>query len=406
MTLPSPADEALLERDRSVPAIELVVDQAALERAVAQIPESLGGTPRVRRLRYKPGSAVHASVEVVRDGQPSAWFLLAGYAPSSAPKLVKDIEAAGASAASSTSGRWVLAPARTDRALALDRSWPVGFDALGSDPSSYALMAYNPRRRVVVGHPGPNGRQVSKAYASGTRRPRPALLAALRNAGVPTPASADSRWPRVLTFHWVDGRQVDVCADGAAAADSLAVLHRSGVDPARPPLVPARLAHRVAAAARSVGEIRPGLGDLSAALARRLAVDLGAADLGPIGIVHGDLSPDQVVMAGSIAVLLDLDEVRTGPIGWDAATWEAAQVAEGSAEPVALAGDPAPAVLLAAALAVRAVEPFRRRRPGWEHTMRHMLVGAHALLDGEPAPSEEPQVLDEPPALDETAGVR
>ncbi|WP_308283424.1 UDP binding domain-containing protein [Pseudonocardia nigra] len=46
-------------------------------------------------------------------------------------------------------------------------------------------------------------------------------------------------------------------------------------------------------------------------------------------LVHGDLSPDQVLVTPTRAVLLDLDRAAAGPVGWDGASWAAAQVATG-----------------------------------------------------------------------------
>ena len=72
----------------------------------------------------------------------------------------------------------------------------------------------------------------------------------------------------------------------------------------------------------------PALGRRAGAVAARLADAAGGGGLEPRVPVHGDLSPDQVVMApdGGV-VLLDLDRAAWGPRGWDAACWSASLLA-------------------------------------------------------------------------------
>jgi hypothetical protein len=116
---------------------------------------------------------------------------------------------------------------------------------------------------------------------------------------------------------------------------------------------------------RSVAAVLPdrrlGLDALSTAIVARWdQIDR----LAPL-LQHGDLSPDQVLVTGDGAVLVDLDNCGVFPRGWDQATWRAAQLADGVARPVALPGPEPDPALLAVAVAVRSPEPFVRQRPDW-----------------------------------------
>jgi hypothetical protein len=92
--------------------------------------------------------------------------------------------------------------------------------------------------------------------------------------------------------------------------------------------------------------------------------------------LHGDLSPDQIVVTDRTAVLLDLDRAAVGPAGWDGAQWMVAQLAT-AAPALPPLDTAAPALVLAAALQ-RAPEPFRRLHADWVQRTDAVLAAAEA----------------------------
>lgn len=397
------ADAALVGREPDLPSLRLVLDPGALTEVVARGGTALAGPAQVHRLRLKPGRSVQAAVVAPLAGGGTRWWLLTGFGPAGLPKLGKDAAAGGEEAVVDDRDRWCLAPATTDRALRLHRAWAA---LVGADPAAEGaveVLAYNPRRRLVARATGPHGDGlVVKVYADPALRLPRTIDHALVAAGVPTPARTvlpGTHARRVQAARWVEGREADPATDGTALARALGVLHRSDV------LVPGRvlgaadLAAATAAAARSLGALLPDLAVPVARVARVIGDALLHLDadrpsssgvlahpaLGAVGLLHGDLSPDQVVVRAGETWLLDLDDCRRGPLAWDAATWTAAQVAVGATEPCQLPGtEPAP-LLQAAALVLRSVEPFRRRRPSWDETARRMVALATELVGSGPA---------------------
>jgi aminoglycoside phosphotransferase (APT) family kinase protein len=137
-----------------------------------------------------------------------------------------------------------------------------------------------------------------------------------------------------------------------------------------------------AAVAATLPEVRGRIDELLAGLRAALP----AAWPPDRVVLHGDLSPDQVLVRDDgTAVLLDLDRIALGPSGWDGAQWTAAQLATG--EDRLPAPVPAPPALLAAACLLRAPEPFRRLRPGWAELTSNLLDTAHvnAFRRGRPS---------------------
>lgn len=359
---------ALVARDRDLPALATLLDPATLA-------DRVGAPVRLRRLRYKPATSVHAAVTV-----GDRWCLFAGYGPGGAPKLAKARAAARRRGhpvlLADDRDRWLVVPAPADRALprrALAALGPGG-----------TTIAYNPLRRLVVDGTAPDGPWVAKVYGAGPRPPDARLTAALVAAGVPTPPALPSHHPEVRRAVRWPGRPADPAADADEVAAAVAALAGARPDVPLPRWDGDDLLGRVGAAlalvATVVPEEAPTAAAVDRALRRRAGVLAGLATV----VVHGDLSPDQVVVGGRGAGLVDLDGCSRGCEGWDGATWLASQVATDGTDPVPLPGPEPEPTLQAAALALRAPEPFARQRPDWVAATRRMLTAAAALLDEGP----------------------
>lgn len=359
------AVDALVAKDVDLAVLALVLDADALA-------ERIGRPARVQRLRYKPGTAVHAAVTI--EGEPG-WHLLVDYGRGGMAKAGKDTRAARARGRQITAQgeRWVLVPARADRRLPHARLSTMDAGAID--------LAYNPRRRLVVAGPtGERPRWVTKVHSRGSTPVRGELVAELRAAGVPTPEAQPTRHRQVTTTRWQEGHPARPAHDGRAVAEALATLAEVRPATSAPRWDATRLLDRVDRALVRLSLLRPHrateVGALRSAFwHRRHQLDRLAPAL-----VHGDLSPDQVLVEDERAWLLDLDTCGMGPEGWDRATWCAAQVASGIDAPVALPGPMPDPVLSAAAFALRGPEPFSRQRHDWPGRTDRMLHRAAAAL--------------------------
>jgi hypothetical protein len=364
-------DRDLASRDPQVPALALALDPGALTEVVRRGELDLPpGSVTVRRLRYKPATALHAAVSV-GDGETLTWLLLAGYSPPAVDKLRKDLETArtadGVHVLGPASGRWLVVAATTDRMI-VDRRRRQPASAAGFRP-----IAYNPRRRLVaLGSWRGTPVAVAKRYARGARRPSPGLVDALHARGGPVarPLAVDD--PSISMSEWVPGHPAAPATDADAVSAALRTLHGSSLSiTARSFDVP-RLTDRTAHTLGSVATLLPNLKSEVRRASEQVRRSLSRADLGPVGLIHGDLSPDQVVIAPDGATFIDLDDCVFGPTAWDSATWLAAQLAVG-AHPHPLPGPDPPPELLGAAIAIRTAEPFQRRRRGWASITTTMI---------------------------------
>ncbi|MCB0977635.1 MAG: phosphotransferase [Acidimicrobiales bacterium] len=377
------ADLSIVERDPDLPVLGLLLDTARLdEELAAAAGERAWSSVEVERLRYKVGTSVQASVALSDDAGPVRRLRVAGYRRGRTDKLRKDIRWArsgGGLVANSESGSWSAVAPWADRHLGIgDR-----LAGHASDPSALQVLSYNPARRLVVRPTVGDGTGLlMKVHAPGTSKAPTATLHALAAAGAPiVPTSAESggtvRWSS-----WVDGRVAGPDVDGDAVADALELLDRAAGG------VPARtwssqdLSVRAGRALRTVGSLLPALAGAASSLAADLDEALRQLPAGATSFLHGDLSPDQVIVpnSGGPVVLIDLDDCGRGPGGWDRATWLASQVATGSVDPVPLPGPAPHPTLLSAALAIRSPEPFQRRRVGWARTIESMLAMSAAGL--------------------------
>lgn len=389
----NPADARLIESDPDLPALALALDPRRLEAALELVAPGLfgDGSVEVHRLRYKPGTSVQAAVVIRGPHAAPRWMRLAGYRTDEHAKLHKDLRVATARgvgvAAGSQRQRWCLVDVLGDRRLR--------FEHLARRGSQWRTIAYNPGRRTVArgtgleGSADPGSQLVAKVYRRGAARSVLARSRVLWAGGGATAEPMAGSGDDVAITRWVAGRRADPVSDAGAVEQSLARTRLAGDRIDHVAVEPVALARRCRAALGSVAALLPDAAGLVADLTAWLTEALEGSspecdDRRGWGFVHGDLSPDQVVISerDGEALLVDLDDCGRGPHGWDAASWVAAQVATGSPRPRMLTEEHLAPVMLAAALAIRSPEPFQRRREHWEVTTLRMLEEASAAMCG------------------------
>jgi len=337
--------------DAALPVLDRLTDRRQLAKLFEGLPwldrPSIGQAEF--RLRWKPGTNVRIGAVLLTAAGPVA-VLVAAFAPGSGRKTERIADlAARRGVPAHVEEALVVVPARADPDIG---AWlPDG------EP-----LAYNPARRWVGladgcaikihAHPLPLGvtALLSQPPAPAVRHLPPAPV--LTNGG------------RMVRSAWVSGR-APTPATLPAVQEALAALHASPPPAGLPELDAAWALGAVRRAVRSVASALPAQRARLAALVAALA-GVCAAGAWPGGrcLVHGDFSPDQVVVTEGRAVLLDLDRAAVGPTGWDAAQWSVAQHAP-DVPVLSPPGSPAPPVLTLAAALVRAPEPFRRLHPDW-----------------------------------------
>ncbi|MEJ5868805.1 hypothetical protein WDV85_13755 [Pseudokineococcus sp. 5B2Z-1] len=366
------ADAAVAARHPDLPGLAVLLDADRLRSVLAALagPEP-AATAVLERLRVKPGASVRAGVRLEGpDGRTPRVLVTARAGRDWDVKAHKEVDAAhrsGLPAHVAPETRLLLAPAASDRALRglarlrpdtgapvrRPRGAPRGGDVVAT------TLAHNPGRRWV-------GR-LDPAAPGAEGEP----LLVRRHAG-----------GHVEVLAWVPGRpwSPDDGPDAVRARLDEHAAGRHGTGPGAAGEARRRLERAVTAAAGGLGALDDDWGARAARLLLLLRRLLAHEPLAP---AHGDLSPDQVVVAPDGAVhVLDWDRAGLLPRGWDAASWEAAQRALApGVDPVPLGGRAAPAVVAATHL-VRAVEPFRRRHPAWPDGVEVLLGVAEDALRG------------------------
>jgi len=384
------ADSALIESEPELPVLVLALAPERLESELRRVAPGVLGDARVQvhRLRYKPGTSLEAAVVIRGPHGERRWMRLAGYRRDDTAKQAKDLHAARARGVGCVAGdsgdAWSLVDVAGDRRLRVER--------LAARCGQWTPIAYNPGRRLVARGACPGVAStgvadvVAKLYRRGHGASVIASMTELSAAGGATvEVLAGSRGELLLT-RWIPGRCADPRSDASAVVESLLRTRAAGAGAKHVAVDAEGLWRRCASALGSVAAVLPGSVDLTVELSVRLreAFARGSRSsrcLVHTGFVHGDLSPDQVVVsARGEAVMVDLDDCGRGPLDWDGASWVAAQVASGSPEPSVLPGEQPCPLMLAAALAARSPEPFQRRRPGWELTTDRMLEWALEAL--------------------------
>lgn len=356
---PAPLSPAV--HDPELAAVARLTDRTELVRRLEELPwlEGADGAGAAVRLRWKPGTSLRIGAVVPTAAGPAAVLLAAFTAEARGKAEGMAARAVRRCLPVSLDGDTVAVPAQLDPHLRR------------LVPSGGVPLSYNPARRWV----GRDGAWVVKVHAVAP----PAGVAALLTA--PSAALAEYLPP---ARHDHSGRQVRTAwtagsppqpADLPAVRAALTTLHRCPPPPGLPVLDAAWAVGAADRTARAVAAALPGQGARALTLLAVLAEHAHRWPE-PTALLHGDFSPDQVVVRDGGAVLLDLDRAALGPPDWDWAQWTVAQVASGG--PVTAAPQhPEPLLLLAAALQ-RAVEPLRRLRPGWTRLVADVLSSAES----------------------------
>jgi aminoglycoside phosphotransferase (APT) family kinase protein len=382
----------VLARDPALAALAAVLDPGQ-RRTV------LGHDSTVTRIRYKPGSSIVAAL--TSPTRAGGW--IAAYAdPNKVTKTLSRAARAGFSA-SAVAGLPGVVVGET----AADRMLSGPLAAIRSAaPELFAeatLLRHNPHRRAVFSSElagAPVALKVSAVDAVGssaasTQRDR--LFDALEHAGVPVlrPSALPGVAGAETVPWWGDGDLAGIPLPAAAgtAGRTLARLHAAHRIPATPfepapPTAPAPGAE-IAAAIRSMSTVLPGETGRAEALGARLLAAAGHSRAHRVTLVHGDFSPDQVLVGAGQVRLIDFDRCTLDAPERDLGSFLATAALMGRPElgsallaGYAGAGGTVDDDLLhwhtATAYLLRAGEPFRGLVPDWAARTRAILADAES----------------------------
>ncbi|MCV3273339.1 aminoglycoside phosphotransferase family protein [Roseobacter sinensis] len=321
-----PSSRAVAERDPALPGLKLLLDEAALARQL--------GARTVTRvdLRYKPGVSCVVGLRVVATDWGEQWFCAKAFTAErfeqikqrthwhTGPWRVRMIE----------DQRVALIPPQLDRTLKglyrlldpdhrSDRLAKIT-GRVFSAPDLH-IMRYKPNRRLVAqvtdGVSGPKALLKIQRPGAFDAAKRGAEIA--RQFGGPEVLAVEPR-RGAITTEWLPG--VSLCpvngeADHALfrlAGARIAQHHRSPCDP---PIL--SRASEVEALRRVVSDVSTLLPDHADRLAeigaRAKAVLLRQG--AQTGLIHGDLSADQVIAENGELSIIDWDRTATGDQGRD-----------------------------------------------------------------------------------------
>jgi len=424
------AEHSLARRDTALPGLPWLLDNGRLS-------ELLGETVRVTRVRYKPGTSLLVAYRRLRNGSFDY-----GWALTRNGKLLERER----TNRSRGGDMRILRPdpadpdtlvavggVEDDWALQKNLTWlrEKGADRLGlhTKPGAGVLtdssvLRYKPERRLVLfAHKAGAAVVIKTAAKPAGRGQQPHFLNRLHRHGVPLlPQLADAE----CLAHGVSASTAwgagDLAAHGNAdsgtaytAGQALAALHCAPAASevadagAHPPLGSWREEHaaQLKATRRMVSALLPELERPARHLEAGLAALLLDPPRTPQVLVHGDFSPDQVLVADSEVRLIDFDRAGMGTAEADLGSFAAAEeavlpVPDGGADGAAAgaaAGGPKTVRLAEGYLdaggrfsqaAVDAwaayrlfnssVDPFRDRSPDWAADMTWHLSRAKELI--------------------------
>lgn len=334
----SPDDAQLAARDRRLPGLATALSADAVHALLVDAGwQAPGHRLRGVYARYKPGTNCLVAYEQPESG---ARLCVIAHEDAAGAKLAK----AQALPRLTGSGRSVVFPTLSLAiyAFPLDRRMPhlallgaphaaaelmrrLGLDASPCDTPRLTVLRYKPERRCVVCIDAGAQRWLVKLYASRTAFDQARAAAevtggsALRLAPL---AGADAGL-LALAWVWVAGTTLDALPAGApptdaaytAAGAALAGLHRRSTN-GFPHYDAAAEVAALEQTAAAVTALAPHTAPRTAAILERLRPELAALTVSS-ALVHGDFSPDQVIVqepGGGVggAVLLDLDRAGAG----------------------------------------------------------------------------------------------
>ena len=405
------AERILARRDPALPGLPWLLDNARLS-------ELLGETVRVTRVRYKPGTSLLVAYRRLRNGSfDYGWALTR--APGSSKLLERE-------RTSRTRGRdmRILRPdpahpetlvavggVEDDWALQKNLTWlrEKGAERLGlhTKPgaalfSGSAVLRYKPERRLVLLVQKEGTAVVIKAAARpADRGQQTPFLNRLEHHGVPLlPQLGDAQCLKhgiSACVAWGGGNLAgfDDDSSASAAGEALARLHGIPAPGWHAPGIKAQLQ----ATRNMVSSLLPALEEP----ARRIEAGLGPLLLDGAGsgqvLVHGDFSPDQVLVGGPEVRLIDFERSHAGAAEADLGSFAAAEEAVLQASGGSPAGGPKTASLLegyrhaggrfsrsrvdawaAFRLFSGSTDPFRDRAPDWAGDMSWHLNRVMELI--------------------------
>ncbi|MDN5657929.1 phosphotransferase [Brevibacterium sandarakinum] len=268
------------------------------------------------------------------------------------------------------------------------------------------MIGYNPGRRVLLKHTRrESGACEFVRIGTGSQQHLVETAALWADWGLPTlPVEAlGSRGTAVRSPWWGVGDLETQPEMGMAEEVGviIAELHRH---------TPAEVGHRArvspleqaAETATVVAQLLPEVGSAVAAIVRTLhhrlgfEIGTGAGGRGEAGsgdrAIHGDLSPDQVLVGHSECRIIDLDRAGVGPTGMDLGRWVAAcrQRADAQARILetgfldgyrsAGGADVDVEAWAAWAMLVTALEPWRTCRADWRRATLQIIGAAQDSL--------------------------
>ncbi|MGQ7787078.1 phosphotransferase [Nesterenkonia sp. K-15-9-6] len=260
----------------------------------------------------------------------------------------------------------------------------------------WRVLRYNPRRRVVAVVELDGGPHVVRV----TAEPAAAQLETAdrwRRLGVPLEPvrPLGDRGTALLTPWWGQGDLLEHPVESAAetAGTIVAELHvRSGELGEAPDRV---LDPDVAEAVHAIGLIAPWLGQRADMLAEMISPLVEEAESAELVELHGDLSPDQVLVSGedgSRVRIIDLDRAGQGPAMRDVGSWVASCRAADHVElaeaflrgyrEITPIDEESLAAWEAYAHLRAALDPFRRREENWPQKASRRISMAERSIHG------------------------
>ncbi|MFC9353139.1 phosphotransferase [Arthrobacter sp. NPDC057013] len=407
-------DRSLASRDAALPGLPWLLDNTRLS-------ELLGETVRVTRVRYKPGTSLLVAYRRLRNGSFDYGWAYTLATPSA--KLLRR-----ESTSRSRGGNMRVLrpdPAHPDTLVGVggvEDDWALhknlvwlrehGAERLGLHPRAAAgllgggsVLRYKPERRLVLfAHQASTAVVIKTAARPAGTGQQPPFLNRLERHGVqllPQLGDAECLEHGISAcVAWGGGDLAALDDDSAAfaAGEALARLHCVPVDgsAAKPS---ANAAAQLMATRNMVSVLLPALEEP----ARRIEAELGRLLLDGAGsgqvLVHGDFSPDQVLVGRSEVRLIDFDRAHAGTAEADLGSFAAAEEAMLRASAGSPAGGPKTArltegyrraggrftrsgldVWAAFRLFNSSVDPFRDRSPDWAEEMSWHLDRATELI--------------------------